>query len=128
MYKYFNNSPNGNKVGDCVIRAISAATGTPWGEVYIELCLQGYLMGDLPSSNAVWHKYLTTKGWTREFVSNDCPVCYTVEDFSREHPDGVYIIGTGTHATVVIDGDIFDTWDCSGEQPIYFYYKQEERK
>ncbi len=33
--------------------------------------------------------------------------------------------GTGIQATVIIDGDIYDTWDCSSEQPIYFYYKQE---
>lgn len=124
MFKYHNANPSGNKVGDCVIRAISTAMGKPWEEVYIELCLQGYLMGDLPSSNAVWGAYLKNKGYKREFVKNDCPDCYTVEDFASEFPNGAYIIGTGTHATVIQNGDILDIWDCSTEQPIYYYVKE----
>lgn len=123
MYKYFNNNPNKIKVGDCVIRAISKALNQSWEETYIELCLQGYLMSDLPSSNAVWNAYLKNKGYTREFVSNDCPECYTICDFSEEYPNGNYIVGTGTHAVAIINGDIFDIWDCSNEQPIYFYHK-----
>lgn len=126
MYRQYNNSPKGNKVGDCVVRAISTALGRSWEEVYIELCLQGYLMSDLPSSNAVWNAYLKNKGYVREFVRDDCPDCYTIADFATEHPKGTYIIGTGTHATVIIDGCILDTWDCSNEQPIYFYNKQED--
>lgn len=126
MFRQYNNSPNGSRVGDCVIRAISTALEQSWEETYIELCLQGYLMNDLPSSNAVWNAYLKNKGYTREFVQNDCPDCYTIADFAEEYPTGIYIIGTGTHATTIINGDIYDTWDCSGEQPIYFYYKQED--
>lgn len=128
MYQQLNNNPNNNKVGDCVIRAISMALGQSWEETYIELCLQGYLMSDLPSSNAVWHAYLTNKGYVREFVRDDCPNCYTIDDFAEEYPDGTYIIGTGTHATTVINGDIYDIWDCGGEQPIYSYHIQEDEK
>lgn len=128
MYKYYNKSPSGNKVGDCVIRAISTVMGKSWQEVYIELCIQGYLMSDLPSSNAVWGAYLKNKGFTREFIREDCPECYTIADFAEEYPSGKYIVGTGTHATAVADGCILDTWDCSEEQPIYFYYKGEDTK
>lgn len=126
MFQKYNNSPNGSKVGDCVIRAISTALKQSWEETYIQLCLQGYLMADLPSSNAVWNAYLKNKGYTREFVRDDCPECYTISDFAAEHPQGTYIIGTGTHATVIIDGIIYDTWDCGGEQPMYFYYYKQE--
>lgn len=126
MYRYVNSNPNNNRVGDCVIRAISVALGQSWEETYIELCLQGYLMCDLPSSNAVWNAYLKGKGYTREFIREDCPECYTVSDFSQEYPNGTYIIGTGTHAVTIIDGVILDNWDSSGEQPIYFYHKQED--
>lgn len=124
MYKYLNENPKQNRVGDCVIRAISTALNQSWEETYIDLCLQGYLMSDLPSSNAVWNAYLKNKGYTREFIKNDCPECYSISDFAKEYPIGVYIIGTGTHAVAVIDGDILDNWDCSDEQPIYFYYSQ----
>lgn len=126
MFTIFNKSPSGNKVGDCVVRAIATALKKSWEETYVELCLQGYLMKDMPNANAVWNAYLKEKGYARKFIGDDCPECYTVADFADEYPSGTYVIGTGTHATVIVDGCIFDTWDCSGEHPLYFYYKQEE--
>lgn len=125
MYSYFNPNPRSRRVGDCVIRAISKALNQPWEDTYIDLTIQGYLMGDLLSSNAVWGAYLKSKGFTRDIVSNNCPECYTINDFCEEYPQGIYIIGTGTHAVCVIDGTIFDTWQSGDETPIYFYRKEE---
>lgn len=82
-------------------------------------------MGDLLSSNAVWGAYLKIKGFTRDIISNDCPECYTIEDFCNEHTKGTYIIGTGTHAVCVVDSVLYDTWDSSDETPIYFYRKDD---
>lgn len=45
MYNHFNPNPCGKNVGDCTVRAISKATGMEWGEVYLRLCIQGYLDG-----------------------------------------------------------------------------------
>lgn len=125
MYSYYNANPYKIRVGDCVIRAISKALNQSWEDTYIDLTIQGYLMGDLLSSNAVWGAYLKSKGFTRDIVSNDCLECYTIEDFCNEYPKGTYIIGTGTHAVCVIDSTIFDTWNSSDETPIYFYKKGE---
>lgn len=125
MYSYYNANPYKIRVGDCVIRAISKALNQSWEDTFIDLTIQAYLMGDLLSSNAVWHAYLRSKNFIRDIVSNDCPECYTIEDFCNEHPKGTYIIGTGTHAVCVEDGCVYDTWNSSGEVPIYFYYKGE---
>lgn len=38
-YQYFNPNPDGIRVGDCTVRAISKATGKPWNEVYLGLCV-----------------------------------------------------------------------------------------
>ena len=124
MYSYYNANPYKIRVGDCVIRAISKALNQPWEDTYIDLTIQGYLMGDLLSSNAVWGAYLKSKGFTRDIISNDCPECYTIEDFCNEYPKGTFIIGTGTHAVCVIDGTIFDTWMSGDETPIYYYKKE----
>ena len=125
MYSYYNANPYKIRVGDCVIRAISKALNQPWEDTYIDLTIQGYLMGDLLSSNAVWHAYLKSKGLTRDIISNDCPECYTIEDFCNEHPQGTYVIGTGSHAVAVVDGILFDSWNSLGEIAIYFYKKGE---
>ena len=41
-----NPNPKGKNIGDCVIRAIALATNQEWAKVYLDLCLQGYLMND----------------------------------------------------------------------------------
>lgn len=126
MYEYYNPNPRGKNVSDCVIRAISKALNQSWETTYIELSLQGYLMGDLLNSNAVWSAYLKGKGFIRDIVSNDCPDCYTIRDFAQEHPNGTFIIGTGTHAVAIVDGIIYDAWESENEQPLYFYFYKGE--
>lgn len=126
MFKYYNPNPiKNNRVGDCVVRAISKVLNQSWEETYIELCLLGYIYGDWGSSNAIWNTYLKRKGFKKNVISDDCPDCYTLEDFCNEYPQGSYIIGTGTHCIAIIDGTIFDAWNSSGEVPIYYYEKGE---
>lgn len=73
-FSYFNPNPAGQKVGDCTVRAIAKATGKSWDEVYIGLCLQGLIMGDLPSANSVWGAYLRQHGFTRNVIPNTCRI------------------------------------------------------
>lgn len=125
MYSYYNPNPQGNKVGDCVIRAISKALDMSWEDVYIELTIQGYLNGDWGSSNAVWGNYLKSKGFVREIVPFECPDCYGLLEFANEHKDGIYVVGTGSHAVCIRDGGIiYDSWNSSNEIPIYYYKKE----
>ena len=125
MFKIANPNPNGSYVGDCVVRAISIANNKPWYETYIELCLQGLLLYDMPSSNRVWNEYLKTEGYARHVIPNTCPECYTIRDFCNEYFKGTYILGTGTHVVAVIDGDYYDTWDSGDESPICFWTKED---
>lgn len=126
MFVFFNPNPVGARTGDCVIRAICAAEGKSWDDVYSELALEGYIMKDMPSSNAVWGSYLSHNGYRRYIIPDNCPTCYTVRDFAAQYNKGVYIIGTGTHAVAVIDGCIKDSWDSGGESPVYFYAKEDK--
>ena len=120
-YQYFQNNPSGKILGDCVVRAISLATDESWQKTYIGLALQGFLMSDLPNSDSVWGAYLKNNGFVRHSIPNTCPDCYTIEDFALEHPEGVYVLGTGTHAVCLINGTIMDAWDSSTETPIFYY-------
>lgn len=117
-FVFFNANPLGLYNGDCVIRALSLATDQDWKETYIGLCMQGYVMCDMPSSNRVWAEYLKKRGWIKSALP-EC--CYTVRDFCDDFPKGTYILGTGTHAICIIDGSYFDTWDSGSEQSIYYW-------
>lgn len=125
MWKQHNENPVNARVGDCVVRAISTALNQDWVKTYAELCVQGLMFCDLPSSNAVWGSYLARKGYKRSTIPNACN-CYTVEDFCKDHPNGTYILGTGTHALTVIDGNYIDVWDSGQEIPIYYFTKEDE--
>lgn len=120
-YQYFQNNPSGKVIGDCVVRAVSLATDENWQKTYIGLALQGFLMSDLPNSDSVWGTYLKNNGFVRHTIENSNPDCYTIGDFAADHPQGIYVLGTGSHAVTVIQGTILDAWDSSNECPIFYY-------
>lgn len=124
MFIYYNGNPMRRNVGDCVVRAISKATGDSWEKTYLGLCLKGYEMGDMPSANSVWGAYLTDNGFKRGIIPNKCPDCYTVADFCEDNPHGSFVLALSSHAVAVINGDVFDTWDSTEEIPIYFWRKE----
>lgn len=119
-----NPNPKGKNVGDCTVRAISLATGQEWEKVYLDLCLQGYVISDMPSSNDVWGKYLIDSGWEYHRLPDSCPFCYTVDDFCKDHAKGIYILATGTHVICVKDGEYFDTWDSGDKVPLFYFERR----
>ena len=123
-YVYYNPNPNGKNVGDCVIRAISKATNKDWESVYTGICVTGYSMSDMPSANCVWGAYLRDYGFVRDVVPNECPECYSVADFAREHPQGTYILALTGHVVCVKDGDWYDSWDSGDKIPMYYWERK----
>ena len=122
----YNPSPVGRNVGDCSVRAVAKALDTDWETAYAMIAMNGYLMGDMPSSNAVWGAVLRQNGFSRYAVPNTCPDCYTIGDFADDHPHGVYVVGTGNHVCTIRDGVIFDSWDSRSEIPQFYWSKKEE--
>lgn len=125
MYIYYNPNPLQKRVGDCVIRAIAKLTGESWEQVYIGVCMQGYLLSDMPSANHVWGAYVKSRGYRKHNLPDTCPDCYSVKSFCEEHPQGKYLLATGSHVVAVIDGNYFDTWDSGDENPLYYWQEVE---
>lgn len=127
MFRYFNPNPrNRNGVGDCTVRAVSKALNISWNSAYIDLVVQGYLLADMPSSNVVMNSYLHSQGFSRHVIGDSCPDCYTISEFADDHPQGTYILGTGSHVVAVVDGFYYDSWNSGDEVPIYYYQKENE--
>lgn len=121
MWIYCNPNPKGKEVPDCVIRALCIAMDRSWHDVYWDICEQGAIDCNMPSSDHVWGKYLYDIGFEPFLLPDSCPECVTVNLFCKMFPFGTYIIGTGYHAVAVIDGDYYDSWDSGNEVPSFFW-------
>ena len=92
-----------------------------------KMALNGYLMNDVISADSVWGSVLRQNGFYRHAIPNSCPDCYTIEDFAEEHPEGVYVVGTGTHVCTIRDGIVFDSWDSTQEIPQFYWHKEAKK-
>ena len=123
-FVYFNPNPIGKITGDCVIQALCKVLNQTWEETFMGLSKVSLAIYETIESNNVWDLYLRQNGFSRHVIPDTCPNCYTVNDFCLDHPYGTYVLGTGTHAVAIEQGDIFSTWDCSSEIPIVYYRKE----
>lgn len=106
MYKYYNANVRGNNVNDCVIRAISKAEDKSWDETYRELSEIAQYEGVLLDDVEFVEHYLDKR------YKRACHYSKTVEEFMAENPKGIYLITMEGHITVIIDGVLYDTFDC----------------
>jgi hypothetical protein len=104
---------------------VAAALDTDWETAYAMIAENGFLMGDMPSSNSVWGAVLRQHGFSRHAIPNTCPDCYTMEQFAEDHPEGIYVAGTGNHVATIRDGWIMDAWDSSMEVPVFYWQKED---
>ena len=124
---HYNPNPKKEHGADCVVRAIAITEGMTWDEAYKALTTKAFEEKDMPSVNPIWADYLRDQGYILYGLPNTCPRCYTVRDFTYDHPYGTYVLGTGSHAIAVIDGNYIDAWNSGDEVPMYFFMKGENR-
>lgn len=125
MWIRYNPNPCGRNVGDCSVRAVSRALGVDWETAYAMIAAAGFSMCDMPSSDSVWGAVLRQHGFVREAIPNTCPDCYTAEDFCRDHPEGIYVLGFGGHVATAENGSLYDSWESLREIPVYVWKKGE---
>ena len=106
MYKYHNANSRGNFVNDCVVRAISVAEGKSWDETYEELSDIAQKEGILLDDVEFVEDYLDDR------YKRTCHYSKTVGEFIEEFPKGIYLVTMNGHITVIIDGVLYDTFDC----------------
>lgn len=124
MYQHYQPNPRKIQTDDCVIRALTKALDVDWDTASVYAIVQQIRDSDLYVKNYVWGNLLLRNGFTKHHIPDTCPDCFTVEDFAKEHPHGLYILGTGEHAVAVVDGDWYDTFDSGAMIPIVYYEKE----
>ena len=128
------------KVGDCVVRSVAIVTGLSYKKIYDDLYEANELFrttsktklakslkqkNDSPRTGThrvVLKKYLQKLGWDwtpTMFVGQGCKVHLKKDEL----PSGTLIVSCSKHITVVKDGILYDTYDCSrkGTRCVYGY-------
>ena len=124
------------KTGDCVTRSIAIATGKTYQQVYDALnqFAETERIGKRKrkrsnSRTGVFRKtyqsYLESLGWqwtSTLSIGSGCQVHLR----ASELPPGPLIVKVSRHLTAVIDGVLYDTYDCSraGTRCVYGYFSQ----
>ena len=126
MFVFHNTNPIASRENDCAIRAVSAVLRISWDEAFDLIAHNAKQMATTMENDAAWGSVLRQHGFYRRVIPNSCPECYSIKDFTIDHPFGDYVLGTGTHAVAVIDGDILDIWDSSYETPQYYWERMYE--
>jgi hypothetical protein len=125
MFKYYNAHPKGLRVGDCVKRSLTVATGMDYKEVSKALNDYKKITG-AESFNSDYnpHKYVENvlKGVKMSFKAVKGEPRMNGRTFTKTFPKGSYILNMAKHWSVCKDGVIYDTWDCS-EKCVYTAYE-----
>lgn len=121
----YNAHPKGLNVKDCVVRSVCTAFKRDYLETRKELNHVAKEMGYSSYKDREFlYDYL--KGYERLiFKGVTGKPRDKVADFLRDHPKGTYIVSVRHHVTTVIDGFLYDTWDC-GYLTVYTAWKIRE--
>lgn len=128
MYQYYNPNPIANRTDDCVVRAIAAAFNVSWDDAFDAVAANAKAMGEVMQSDHAWGALLRQFGFEKDLLPDTCPDCYTVGDFADDHPHGVYVVKTDGHVVTVVDGTVYDSFDSTGETPIYYWRRERNKR
>lgn len=124
MWIEVNPNPCRREEPDCVVRAISLATGRTWEDVHWDLCMLSHINCTMPSVNWLWEAYLKQHRFEKFLLPGNCPNCTTIREFCKQYPKGTYVVATGNHAVCVHDGNYLDLWDSGDSVVTYFFRKR----
>ncbi len=145
-YHWYNANPMRILTGDCIVRAMSLACEVPYFDIVKRLYDIYLETGRDINSDHCWSLLLTKLGWKMQRrVRDPHDHWYTGESFCREIQKGLAdgmegrrvergvlvsrrIVAkiTGDHATAIIDGVIWDTWDCAEKTVRNYWVKKED--
>jgi hypothetical protein len=112
-FVFLNLNPEGLIENDCVARAISLASEKDYKEIQDKLFYTSKLL-ECESLNIHCYGFLIEHvlGFKRFLIDNNI----TINRFRHIHDKGTYLIRIKGHLTVIIDGILYDIWNCDDKQ------------
>lgn len=116
-FVFDNANPKGKLTEDCYVRALARGLEEDYRsvlEALVDSCIKtGYSVGSRKNIEKVLEGFKCVKNKQPKHKDN---TKYTGKEFCERFNKGTYICNIGGHhITVVIDGKIHDTWDCSNK-------------
>ena len=124
-YEFRNENPKNKKTTDCVIRALTTATGKSYYEVFDELYKLSIKTGWFMNEKRLEEKFLEQNG----FIKYKQPkhydgTKYLIGKIDRlVNEDDVVIIRCARHLTAVKNNVLYDLWDCRGKTINNYYIR-----
>ena len=112
-----NVNPKNRKTPDCVVRALTVATGKAYADVYRELFDVSLATGYMLNEKRVEDKVLASNGFVKHKQPRKADgTKYTIGEVDElTGKRGIVVIRCAHHLTAVLDGVLIDTWDCRGK-------------
>lgn len=130
-YKFYNANPKDKRSSDCVLRAISTASGKTWDEVLDDLVTYAHKYKEMPIDPKCYSKYLEDLGFIKmSQPRHENNTKYTGSEFCRlcsiRYTNGETIVAHigGNHMVAIMptrEGDgindrykVLDIWNSTG--------------
>lgn len=125
-----NVNPKNRKTPDCVIRALTVATGKAYADIYRELFDVSLETGYMLNEKRVEDKVLQKHGFVKHKQPRKADnTKYTIGEIDKlTGKKGIVVIRCAHHLTVVVDGVLIDTWDCRSKCISNYYVYVPTRK
>lgn len=111
-YDFLNINPLGLKESDCVTRAIALALDEDYYTIKRKLELVAELF-ECEELCVCCYKFLLDDVYGLDRIEEYAGV--TIEEFSKYHPTGTFLIRVDGHLTALIEGTLYDIWDAREE-------------
>jgi hypothetical protein len=113
---------------DCMVRAVANVTGEEYTKVHKLMYKHGW-RATRRNSKGDWEKQITNTlddlgvSWERiSFQAIKGEKRMTAKGLVKNDPNGKYIVRVSKHVTVLNNGKLMDTWDCS-DKCAYFAWR-----
>ena len=111
-HQYFRMKYKKDRVGDCVVRALTIATGEDYKDVRTELWETSLENGYMPNSNENYEQFLLKRGFVPEkkikgFNLGRYPLCQNC----------TYVVRLSRHVVCLDQGLVRDIWYCRAWYP-----------
>ena len=116
-YKYLNVNPDLAIKNDCVTRAITLATNTPYNEIKALLTLSAKTLNCCRICRPCYTEFL--KNYFGLNVIED--YYHTVGELADLYPNNILLLRTDGHLTCSIDGVVYDIFDCRNEIVTHYW-------